>query len=296
MSFTETIAAGRAFARSGEPVPQPNRELVATGIANVGGAFFGAMAAGGGTTQTAVNRLAGACSQLASLVTAALALGTCVLLAPFIGLMPNATLAAVVIVYSVGLIEPAAFREILAVRRTEFLWAVVAMAGVMLLGTLQGIVVAIIISLLALAYQVSDPPVHVLGRKRGTNVFRPRSDEHPRDETFAGLLMLRPEGRIFFANAEHISRKIQVAIVAGNPNVVVFDFRSTFDLEYTALKMLEAADRRLQERGISLWLVGMSPSVHAMLMHSQLGRAMDEQKRIFLNLELAVAYYQALDG
>ncbi|RKS17105.1 high affinity sulfate transporter 1 [Pseudomonas sp. WPR_5_2] len=294
MSFTETIAAGRAFARSDEPVPQPNRELVATGIANIGGAFFGAMAAGGGTTQTAVNRLAGANSQLASLVTAALALGTCLLLAPFIGLMPNATLAAVVIVYSVGLIEPAAFREILAVRRTEFLWAVVATAGVMLLGTLQGIVVAIIVSLLALAYQVSDPPVHVLGRKPGTNVFRPGSDEHPRDEVFAGLLMLRPEGRIFFANAEHISTKVQAAIVASEPKIVVFDFRSVFDLEYTALKMLDAADRRLQEHGISLWLVGMSPSVQAMVMHSQMGRAMDEQQRLFLNLEQAVAYYRAL--
>ena len=123
------------------------------------------MAAGGGTTQTAVNRLAGAQSQLAGLITAGLALGTCLLLAPFIGLMPNATLAAVVIVYSIGLIQPSEFREILSVRRTEFIWALVALVGVMLLGTLQGIVVAIIVSLLALAYQVSDPPVHKLGRK-----------------------------------------------------------------------------------------------------------------------------------
>ncbi|MNP01414.1 putative sulfate transporter [compost metagenome] len=293
MSFTETIAAGRAFARSDEPAPKSNRELLATGIANIGGAFFGAMVAGGGTTQTAVNRLAGANSQLAGLVTAALALGTCLLLAPFIGLMPNATLAAVVIVYSIGLIEPAAFRAILAVRRTEFVWALVAMTGVMLLGTLQGIVVAIIVSLLALAYQVSDPPVHVLGRKPGTNVFRPRSDEHPGDETFAGLLMLRPEGRIFFANAEHVSTRIQAAILVSNPRIVVFDCRSVFDLEYTALKMLEVADGRLRERGISLWLVGMSPSVQAIVMHSPLGKVFGEQ-RIFLNLEQAVACYQAL--
>ncbi|MCY1416303.1 putative sulfate transporter [compost metagenome] len=291
MSFTETIAAGRAFARKDEPRPRPNRELVATGMANIGGAFFGGMVAGGGTTQTAVNRLAGANSQLAGLITAVLALGTCLLLAPYIGQMPNATLAAVVIVYSVGLIEPAAFREILVVRRTEFFWAVVAMAGVVLLGTLQGIVVAILVSLLTLAYQVSDPPVHVLGRKQGTNVFRPMSAKHPHDERFAGLLMLRPEGRIFFANAEQVSARIRAAIIANEPRVVMFDCRSVFDLEYTALKMLEVADRQLQERGISLWLVGMSPSVQAVVMRSPLGKTMGEQ-RVFLNLELALAHYQ----
>src|SRR4029077_19682834 len=104
MSFTETIAAGRAFVQSGEPVPRPNRELLATGLANAGGAFLGAMPGGGGTSQTAVNRLAGAHTQVAELGTAAATLATMVLLAPVMALMPQATLAAVVIVYSIGLI------------------------------------------------------------------------------------------------------------------------------------------------------------------------------------------------
>ena len=137
MSFTETIAAGRAFVRSDEPSPQANRELLATGLANAGGALLGAMPGGGGTTQTAVNRLAGARTQLAEIVTAAMTLVTMLLLAPLIGLMPQATLAAVVIVYSIGLIKPMEFREILSVRRTEFRWALVAFAGVVLVGTLR---------------------------------------------------------------------------------------------------------------------------------------------------------------
>src|SRR4029453_52213 len=127
MSFTETIAAGRAFATSNEPMLRPNQELLATGLANAGGAFLGAMPAGGGTSQTAVNRLAGACTQLAELVTAATVLGTLLVLAPFVGLMPNATLAAVVIAYSVGLIKPEEFRNIARVRRTEFVWALAAL-------------------------------------------------------------------------------------------------------------------------------------------------------------------------
>jgi len=292
MSFTETIAAGRAFAQSGEPVLRPNRELLATGLANAGGAFLGAMPSGGGTTQTAVNRLAGARTQLAGLVTAAATLATMLLLAPFIGLMPQATLAAVVIVYSIGLIKPAEFRTILDVRRTEFVWALVALAGVVLLGTLQGILVAIVVSLVGLAYQVADPPLYVLGRKPGTNVFRPRSAEHPEDETFPGLLLLRPEGRIFFANAERLGEKMRAQIAAAKPTVVALHLRGVFDLEYTALKMLTEGEARLRANGVLLWLVGLNPGVLAMVQHSPLGQTLGRE-RMFFNLEQAVTAYQA---
>jgi sulfate permease, SulP family len=293
MSFTETIAAGRAFARSDEPPAKANRELIATGLANIGGSFMGAMPAGGGTTQTAVNRLAGARSQLAGLITGLLSLGTILLLAPFIGSMPNATLAAVVIVYSVGLIKPAEFRKILAVRRTEFIWAVVSMLGVMLIGTLQGIVVAIIVSLVALAYQVSDPPVRILGRKPGTNVFRPRSDENPGDEHFPGLLLIRLEGRLFFANAERVSQKIQPLITEARPQVVALDLSAVFDLEYTALKMLAEAEAREREMGITMWLVGLNPGVLAMVRRSPLGQVLGADRLLF-NLEQAVTHYERI--
>jgi SulP family sulfate permease len=291
MSFTETIAAGRAFIRGDEPAPGANRELLATGLANVGGALLGTMPAGGGTTQTAVNRLAGAQTQLAGLVTAGATLVTMLLLAPLIGLMPEATLAAVIIVYSIGLIEPAEFRAILKIRRTEFVWALVALAGVVLLGTLQGILVAILVSVVTLAQQVSDPPVRVLGRKPGTNVFRPRSEEHPDDETFPGLLLVRPEGRMFFANAAHIRQKIQRFMAEAKPNVVALDLSSVFDLEYTALKMLTEAERAGRERGISLWLTGLNPGVLAMVRHSSLGETLGHG-RMFFNMEQAVASYQ----
>jgi len=208
MSFTESIAAARAFARPGEPRPVSNQELRALGVANAIGGIFGAMPAGGGTTQTAVNRRAGAHSQMAELVTAAAAVATLLLLAPLIALMPHAVLAAVVVAYSVELISPAEFRIIARVRRTEFYWAVIAFAGVAVLGTLKGILVAVIASLIALAQQAYDPPVYALGRKRGTHVFRPLSEEHPDDETWPGLLILRAEGRIFFANAQRIGDKM----------------------------------------------------------------------------------------
>lgn len=290
MSFTETIAAGRAFAKNDEPMPQANRELLATGIANVGGAMLGAMPGGGGTSQTAVNRLAGARTQVAELVTAAMSLFTMLLLAPLIALMPQATLAAIVIVYSVGLIKPAEFIEILRVRRTEFVWALIAFAGVMLVGTLKGIIVAIIASIVALAYQVANPRLHVLGRKPGTNVFRPRSKEHPEDETFPGLLILRPEGRVFFANAEQLGHKIWLQLDKAQPKIVALDLSAVFDLEYTALKMLAEAERKQREHGVCLWLVGMNPEVLSMIQKSSLGDRLGRAGMHF-NLETAVTKY-----
>jgi sulfate permease, SulP family len=292
MSFTESIAAARAFARSDEPPLRANRELLATGLANAGGAFLGAMPGGGGTTQTAVNRLAGARTQLSEIVTAGMTLVVLLLLAPLMSLMPQATLAAVVIVYSIGLIKPAEFRQILAVRRTEFIWALVALVAVVLVGTLKGIVVAIIVSLIALAYQVADPPVYVLGRKPGTNVFRPRTDEHPDDETFPGLLLLRLEGRFFFANAENIAHKVKMLIEEAQPTVVVLHLRSVIDLEYTALKMLTESETRMRDLGVRLWLVGMNPNVLEVIQRSPLGQALGREAMHF-NLEIAVSKYLA---
>lgn len=290
MSFTETIAAGRAFAKSEEPPVNANRELVATGLANAGGAFLGAMPAGGGTTQTAVNRLAGARSQMSELVTAGVTLVTMLFLAPLIAMMPQATLAAVVIVYSIGLIRPVEFRDILKVRRTEFIWALTAFAGVVLLGTLKGILVAIVVSMVALAYQAANPPVYVLGRKPGTNVFRPRSDDHPEDEGFPGLLLLRLEGRIYFANAAHIGQKINPLVDEAKPKVVALDLSGVPDLEYTALKMLTEAETRQREGGVSLWLVGLNPEVLRMVQRSSLGETLGRNAMHF-NLEMAVAKY-----
>ena len=287
MSFTETAAVARAFARESEPPPQPNIELFASGVANAAGAFLGAMPAGGGASQTAVNRLTGARTQLAELVTASMALLAMVLLSPLIALMPHAVLASVVIFYSLGLIKPRDFRTILGIRRTEFLWAVAALLGVMLLGTLKGILVAIIISVVALAYQTADPPVYALARKRGTNVFRRCSPERPDDETFPGLLLLHVTGRLFFLNVARVADKIRPLVTAAAPKVVALDLSGVFDLEYSALKMLTEAEKRLRETGVQLWLVGLSPEVLAIVRRSSLGETLGNE-RLLVNLETAV--------
>jgi len=292
MSFTETIAAGRAFAHPNDPAINANRELVATGAANLGGALLGAMPAGGGTSQTAVVRSAGGVSQKASLVTAAAALATMLLLAPILGLLPNATLAAVVIVYSVGLIQPGEFRAIRGVRSMEFRWALVACAGVLVFGTLKGIVVAIIVSMIGLAGQTAQPRVSVIGRKRSADVLRPLSPEHPDDETFEGLLIVRPEGRLFFVNAQYVADRIHELVAKHAPRVLAVDMSRVPDLEYSALQMLMEGEQRWVKAGTEVWLAGLNPGVLEVARRAGLDRKLGRDRLLF-NARAAIERYQA---
>ncbi|MCU0967790.1 MAG: SulP family inorganic anion transporter [Rubrivivax sp.] len=293
MSFTESIAAGRAFARPGDPPIDANRELLATGAANLGGALLGAMPAGGGTSQTAVVQAAGGRSQRASLVTAGVALATMLLLAPLLGLMPNATLAAVVIVYSVGLIQPAEFRAIRGVRTMEFRWALIACAGVLVFGTLKGIVVAIIVSMIGLASQTAHPRVSVIGRKRGADVLRPLSPEHPDDETFEGLLIVRPEGRLFFVNAQSVGEQIGALVAKHQPRVLVLDLSRVPDIEYSALQALIEGEKRLTERGLVVWLAALNPGVLEAVQHAGLADRLGRERLLF-NAREAIERYRAM--
>jgi len=293
MSFTETIAAGRAFARPDDPPIDANRELVATGAANLGGALFGAMPAGGGTSQTAVVRSSGGQSQKASLVTAGAALATMLVLAPMLGLLPNATLAAVVIVYSVGLIQPMEFRAIRNVRTMEFRWAVIAALGVLIFGTLQGIVVAIIVSLIGLSSQSAHPRVSVIGRKRGADVLRPLSSEHPDDETFDGLLIVRPEGRLFFVNAQYVAERLNALVAQHQPRVLAVDLSRVPDIEYSALQALMEGEKRLTEQGAVVWLVGLNPSVLDVVRHAGLDKKLGRERLLF-NAREAIERFQSL--
>ena len=293
MSFTESIAAGRAFATPEDPPIEPNRELLAVGAANLGGALLGAMPAGGGTSQTAVVRSAGGRSQKAALVIAGAALATLSLLAPVLGLMPHATLAAIVIVYSIGLIQPAEFASIRRVRAMEFHWALIACLGVLVFGTLKGIIVAIVMSMIGLASQTANPRVYVIGRRRGADVLRPVSPDHPDDETFEGLLILRPEGRLFFVNAQNVSEQVAALVERYEPRVLALDMSRVTDIEYSALQALVEGEKRISERGVVVWLAALNPGVYEMVCRTGLAQRLGRDRMLF-NARAAIERYQRL--
>jgi high affinity sulfate transporter 1 len=295
MSFTETIAAGRAFAARNDPPIRAGRELIATGAANLGGALFGAMPAGGGTSQTAVARAAGGRSQKTSGTTAAAAALTLLFLAAPLGWMPHATLAAVVIVYSVELIQPGEFEAIRKVRKMEFGWALVACLGVLVFGTLKGIVAAIVVSLIGLASQTARPPVYPIGRKRGADVLRPISPENPDDETFEGLLIVRPEGRIFFLNAQNVADQINALVAKHQPRVIAIDMSRVPDIEYSALQMLIEGERRAPARGHEFWVAGLNPGALEMVRRSGLADRLGPGRLLF-NARAAIERFQTIES
>ncbi len=292
MSFTETVAVGRAFAAAGESRPDADREMRALGLANLAGSMFHAMPAGGGTSQTVVNCRAGARTQLSELATVLMAMLAVLFLAPLIRLMPQSTLAAIVIATTVGLLNPKELVTILHIRKMEFWWGISAAVGVVLLGTLQGILVAVVISLLALVYETNRAPVYALARKPGTSVFRPIGAEHPEDETIPGLLLVRTEGRLYFANAQHVGDRAWELIDEARPNVLVLDCSAIPDIEYTALGMLTNGEERLREAGIELWLAGLTPGALNIVRRSPLGGVLGPGRMCF-DVDHAVARYLA---
>jgi anti-anti-sigma factor len=132
----------------------------------------------------------------------------------------------------------------------------------------------------------------VLGRKPGTDVFRPLSPDHPEDETFPGLLMARPEGRLFFANAQHVGEQVLSLIESSRPRVLALDMSAVPDIEYSALKALIEGEERHRARGVQLWLVALNPEVRQMVERSSLWETLGPD-RLFFNMEAAVQRYCA---
>ncbi len=290
MSFVETAAAGRAFIPKGEFPPEANRELVATGVANLAASLFHGMPGGGGTSQTAVNQGAGARTQVSGVVSAAVVLTTLLFLAPLFGVMPKATLAVVVIVAAAGLVSPAEFRVIHSIRTMEYHWALIAALGVMVLGTLKGLLVAVLVTVLSLIVRANRHPVYVLGRKPGTNIFRPQSPSHPEDETYPGLLLLRPAGAIFFANAPRLGHDIRSFITKFSPRALVLDLSAVPDMEYTAVMMLADGEEKVRQDGAVMSLVAMNPDVMEVIRRSPLWERLGDE-RTFFSLDQAVEWF-----
>jgi high affinity sulfate transporter 1 len=291
MSFTESVAAARTFARRDDPPVNANRELLAVGAANLASSLVGGMAAGGGASQTAVADKAGARSQMAQWVNAGAVLLTLLLLSGLIAKLPQAALGALILVSAAGMIKPEAFRAIGRIRRTELAWALATAAGVILIGTLEGILIAVAISLLTLMFQANHPPVYAVAYSRAKGVFR-RAGEDPQDETFPGLLVLRTEGRLTFANAANAADKMHELVAQTQPRVLVLECSAIPDIEYTALVMLTEAEENLRARGVTLWLAAVNPDLRRVLDRTPLGAVLGP-RRIFDNLFQALRAWQA---
>jgi high affinity sulfate transporter 1 len=253
VGYAEALGGAKAAAMQGGGDVDPNQELLAHGPANMLSGLFGGFLVVGSLSKTSVAMIAGARSQCANLVAAVLCFLTLLFLTPLFRDMPHPALAAIVIAAMLHLSKPNYLRHLLTVSGWELGVAALVIAGELTLGVLQGIALGVIISLLLLIYKTSHPECAVLGQLPGIEAYRD-INLHKEARTFPGLLIWRPDGDLFFANAAYFERKLKAAIAESRPPArkVVIDAEAISFIDSSACDMLLSLIKQLQAERIEI--------------------------------------------
>jgi high affinity sulfate transporter 1 len=261
LAFAESIAASRSFAEKHGYEIDANRELVAIGATNIGAGLAQGFAVDASASRTAVGDEAGQRTQLASLVNAVLVLATILLVARFFENLPQATLAAIVIAAVLGMLSPAPLLHLWRLDRVDAVLGVVCFGGVLLLGVLGGIVLAVVAALVALVYRGSRPNTAVLGRiltdgGHDEDVLYRDVSREPDLEIVPGLVIYRFDQEIFFANASLFEREVRQLVREAEPpaQAVLVDAGSISHVDTTGMAMLERLNAKLAETDVVLML------------------------------------------
>jgi SulP family sulfate permease len=252
VGYAEALGAAKAAAiQSGGDI-NPNQELVAHGPANILSGLFGGFLVVGSLSKTSVATAAGARSQVANLVAAALCFFTLILLTPLFRNMPRPTLAAIVIAAMLHLTKPKYFQDLFARSRESFATAMIVIAGELTLGVLEGIALGVVLSLLILIYRTSHPHGAALGQLPDTEAYR-NVERHPEAIAFPGLLIWRIGGDLFFASVGHVSEALKASLAA-RPDVkrVLLDFGPVNFMDISASDELLSLIKKLQSQGFTL--------------------------------------------
>ena len=261
IGFSQTAGDARAFAARHRYRIDVNQESIAQGMANIGAGVFQGMPVSTSLSASSLNESAGARTPVASLTTGALVLGTLLVLAPLFSHLPKAVLGAVIIDAVVfGMIDVAELRRLYAVTRFDFWVAAAAIVGVLSVGVLAGVVVGVVLSLGWLVYVATRPPMPLLGREAGTQVFRDLA-EHAGDETFPGVAVLRLDGGLFFATAEALENRVRELIDAGGLRALVLDLEGADFVDSQGSTKLTELHDLTDANGITLRLARVKPAV-----------------------------------
>ncbi|MEZ5192343.1 MAG: SulP family inorganic anion transporter [Nocardioides sp.] len=265
VGIAEGLAAARTFAHAKESLDD-DTELVANGAADVAAGVFGGLGVAGSLSKTAANARAGAHTQISGVASAVVVLLVLLFAAGLIGPLPRSVLSAIVINAVWGLVQPSAFRRFRTVRRNDFVASLVALVGVPLLGPLNGLLVAIGQSLLGLVYRSMQVEVDVMGKVPHEKAAYGAIAHDPCRETVPGVLVLRPDGPIFWANADPVFTRIG-QLLAEHPDtrVLILDLEATNQLDTTTAERLDALLARLRVEGRDLLLVRVFGNVKALL-------------------------------
>jgi len=266
IGFSQTAGDARAFAARHRYRIDVNQESVAQGMANVGAGLFQGMPVSTSLSASSLNESAGARTQVSSLTTGGLVLATLVVLAPLFSDLPKAVLGAVIIDAVVfGMIDVSELRRLYRVTRFDFWIAVAAILGVLSVGVLAGVVIGVVLSLGWLVYVSTRPPMPLLGREPGTQVFRDL-EGNPADETFPGIVVLRLDGGLYFATAEALEDRVRTLAEDGHRRrALVLDLEGVNFVDSQGAAKLTEIHQLTEADGVTLRLARVKPHVLAVL-------------------------------
>ena len=265
VGFAEGLGAAKTYASREHYEIDANRELIGLGAANLAAGMSSGMVVNGSLSKTAVNGGAGARSQVSGLVVAVLTIVTLLLLTGLFEDLPEATLAAVVIAAVIELVDFGALADLWratttqlgriygVAARPDLIAAVAAMLGVLVFDTLPGLFIGVAISFVLLVYRTSRPNVAVLGREPNMGVFVDMARD-PRAAAVPGVVVLRPESGLYFANADAIRHRVLDEVERTGASAAVLDAQTVPSIDVTAVRMLDELAADLARRGVRLAL------------------------------------------
>jgi sulfate permease, SulP family len=297
VGFGEGLAAARTYATRDHYKIDANRELIGLGAANLGAGLCQGMVVSGGLSKTAVNASAGARSQISAITAAVATIVTLLFLTALFEDLPEATLGAVVIAALLDLVDVQALVNLyrLSTRRLgkiygvaarpDFIAALAAMFGVLIFDTLPGLFIGIAVSLLLLVYRASHPHLATLGNVAGSEQYSD-IDRHPENETVPGVVIVRLEGALFFANAEGAADAILAHADADGVRAVILDAESMPFVDISAVRMLMNTYTTLDGSGVRLVIAHDIGQVRDLL---RVGDAQRLEDVVFPTVQDAVA-------
>jgi sulfate permease, SulP family len=270
VGYAESATVAESMANEHGYVVEPDRELRAVGIANILSGLFQGFITGGGASQTAANDRAGAQTQLVSLLVSGLTVVTAVALLPLFRDLPQAALAAVVISAVIGFLNLAAMERVRRLRRDSFVIALVTMVAVLTLGVLQGLILAVVVSVGELLVRASRPSSSV--------------------RTGPGLLVYRLNAPLLFVNAKRLRDEIRAGVRDARPpvRVVLLDLSFTPELDIESVNVLASLRAELAGQGVELWLAGLHATALDMLTRSGLADQVGRD-HLYRDVERAIA-------
>ena len=267
LAYIESVSAARTFAAKHRYVVNPRQEFLGLGAANLATALGQGYPVAGGLSQSAVNDKAGARTPLA-LVVASIALALCLLfLTGLLENLPKAVLAAVVLTAIAGLFDFPALLRMWRVSRPDFYAAAIALTAVLLLGILQGILLAALASIVLLLARASNPHVAFLGRIPGTSSYSDLA-RHPENEILSGVIIFRPEASLLYVNADAVLETVLDrlgAAASSDIRLVICDLSASPYIDLAGSRMLRELYAQLSDRGIDLRIIGARGRVRDLL-------------------------------